>query len=236
MKIIFIGRSKFGQYCLNNFKKHSVQIINPNNFKISDFENVDIVFYSRNIAKIDFYFFKKIKNINTNLRFVFLDTELNKKVITINTSLLIKKIEFYYLSRFFKNIERYYIPIVLGNNMNWTNSLTFMRSSKIPLVCYKKGFVNIVSIEDLIAGIIQKKQIFVKSITVDNFAKTNNVELKIINEGVFKKLMFHIKYNLITSVLLLIKNQIKPRNPSLLYNKKASVITLVDFYKLIISE
>ena len=236
MKIIFIGRSKFGQYCLNNFKKHSVQIINPNNFKISDFENVDIVFYSRNIAKIDFYFFKKVKNINTNLRFVFLDTELNKKVITINTSLLIKKIEFYYLSRFFKNIERYYIPIVLGNNMNWTNSLTFMRSSKIPLVCYKKGFVNIVSIEDLIAGIIQKKQIFVKSITVDNFAKTNNVELKIINEGVFKKLMFHIKYNLITSVLLLIKNQIKPRNPSLLYNKKASVITLVDFYKLIISE
>ena len=236
MKIIFIGRSKFGQYCLNNFKKHSVQIINPNNFKISDFENVDIVFYSRNIAKIDFYFFKKIKNINTNLRFVFLDTELNKNVITINTSLLIKKIEFYYLSRFFKNIERYYIPIVLGNNMNWTNSLTFMRSSKIPLVCYKKGFVNIVSIEDLIAGIIQKKQIFVKSITVDNFAKTNNVELKIINEGVFKKLMFHIKYNLITSVLLLIKNQIKPRNPSLLYNKKASVITLVDFYKLIISE
>lgn len=236
MKITFIGRSKFGQYCLNNLKKHSVQIINPNNFEISDFENIDIVFYSRNISKIDFYFFKKIKNINTNLRFIFLDTELNKNVITINTSLLIKKIEFYFLSMFFKNIERYYIPIVLGDNMNWTKSLTLMKSKKIPLVCYKNGLVNIVSIEDLITGIIQKKQISVKSISIHNFAKTNNVKLKIINESVFKKLIFHIKYNLITSFMLLIKNQIKTRNPNFSYNKKVSVITLIDFYKLIINE
>jgi hypothetical protein len=236
MKIVFIGRSKFGQYCLNNLKKHSVVIINPVNFNLSDFENADIVFYSRNISRIDFNFLKKIKKVNTNIRFIFLDTELNKNVITINTSLLIKKIEFYFLSRFFKNIERYYIPIVLGNNMNWTKSLSLMKSKNIPLLCFKNGLINIVTIEDLIKDIIQKKQISVKSISIHNFAKTNNIKLKIINESVFKKIIFHIKYNLITSFILLIKNQIKSRGQNFSYNKKVSVITLIDFYKLIINE
>ena len=73
MKIVFIGRSKFGQYCLNNLKDYSVLIINPNNFEIDDFKDAKIVFYSRNISKIDFIFFKKIININTNIRLIFLE-------------------------------------------------------------------------------------------------------------------------------------------------------------------
>tara|TARA_B110000008_G_C16724879_1_gene466319 strand:- start:18 stop:728 length:711 start_codon:yes stop_codon:yes gene_type:complete len=236
MKIVFIGRSKFGQYCLNNLQKHSVQIINPNNFEISDFENIDIVFYSRNISKIDFYFFKKIKNVNTNLRFVFLDSELNKNFLFINSSLLIKKIEFYFLSIYFKNIERYYIPIVLGDNMNWTNSLTQMSSKKTPLICFKTGFVNIISIKDLIMDIIEKNQIFSKSISIQHFAEMNNVKLKIINESIVKKILFLIKYNIATSFILLIKNQIKPVSLEFSSNKKISIISLIDFYKLIINE
>ena len=111
-----------------------------------------------------------------------------------------------------------------------------MKSKNIPLLCFKNGLINIVTIEDLIKDIIQKKQISVKSISIHNFAKTNNIKLKIINESVFKKIIFHIKYNLITSFILLIKNQIKSRGQNFSYNKKVSVITLIDFYKLIINE
>ena len=111
-----------------------------------------------------------------------------------------------------------------------------MKSKNIPLLCFKNGLINIVTIEDLIKDIIQKKQISVKSISIHNLAKTNNIKLKIIHESVFKKIIFHIKYNLITSFILLIKNQIKSRSQNFSYNNKVSVITLIDFYKLIINE
>lgn len=236
MKIVFIGRSKFGQYCLHNLNEHSVEIINPINLSCADYENVDIVFYSRNISRIDFKFLKKIGKVNTNARFIFLDTELNKYAFLINTSLLIKKIEFYLLSRTFKNIERYYIPIVLGDNMNWTQSLSLMKSKNIPLQCFKNGLVNFVTIEDLIKDIIEKKRIIVSSMSVEDLAKTYSVKLKVINESVVQKVVFCIKYNLVTSFLLVVKNQLKSRGQNVSHDRKIAVVTLIDFYKLIINE
>lgn len=236
MKLIFFGRSKIGNYCKENLKQFNIQIIDPNNFIAESLDRVDIVFYARNKSKIDFKFLLKIQKLNKNLRFVFLDTELNEyNKILINTTLLIKRIEFYIISKIFKNIERYYIPIVLGENMNWSNSLKMMSSNNIPLFATKKGFIRIVHVKKLILEIIEIKKINFELKSLERLSIDYGVELSIKKQSLLNKVFFYLKYNFITSLILLIKNQFFTVHTDKL-NKKNDIksVNLIDFYKLII--
>ena len=238
MKIIFLGRSKIGYYCQSAFDEYQVNILNPNSFKIDDFNNADIIFYARNISIIDFNFLNKLKDINNNTRFIFLDTELNKKNrFIINVTLLIKKIEYYFLSKHFKNIERYYLPVVLGRNMNWSISLDYMSANNIPLLCSLSGKINTIKIETMLRDIIELKKLNKVSVSLENFAIENKVKLIVKGDRIFSSFLFYFKYNLFTSSLLLSKryfiNQQKTNNPNRL-NKNSVRIT--GFYKLIINE
>jgi len=235
VKIIFLGRSKIANYCLNVLKDFDVKIINPQSFNISDFNNVEIIFYSRNISKIDFYFLNKLKLVNKKVRFVFLDTELNFNRFIINTSLLIKKIEFFFLANHFVNIERYYIPIVLGDGMNWTNSLALMKKNNIPLKSNINGTVQFINIDRLIVDIIKLKKISCKSIFLKKLAEMHFVKLIIVRDSFLKKILFYLKFNILISFVLLIKNQFK-KNKINIKSPTVSPISLVDFYKLIINE
>lgn len=236
MNLIFFGRSKIGNYCKENLKQFNVQIIDPNNFTAETLDSEDVVFYARNKSKIDFKFLLKIQKLNKNLRFVFLDTELNEgNKILINTTLLIKKIEFYIISKIFKNIERYYIPIVLGENMNWSNSLKMMSLNNIPLLATKKGFIKIVHVKKLILEIIKTKKINFELKSLERLSLDHGVKLSIKKQSLLNKVYFYLKYNFITSLILLIKNQFFIVDTDQL-NKKSDIksINLIDFYKLII--
>lgn len=236
MRIVFIGRSKFGLYCKRHFPDFQVEILNPQALSENSLDNVDIAFYSRNINSYDYLFLSRLIKTNRQCRFVFLDTELNKNRFLLNSTLLLKKMEYYTLKRYFKSIERYYIPIVLGENMNWSNSLKNMSEREIKLKCFSNGSIQIIEIGRLLQEIITYNTITPKLVKVSTLAEDYSVELELVQESFLEKIVFYIKYNPFMSLLVLLKNQVIRDKPKQFASSHLKMVQFTGFYKMVIRE
>jgi hypothetical protein len=219
-----------------HFPQYDVIVLDPNAMSKERLNNVDIVFYSRNIPTYDWSFLLSLRKGIGQCRFVFLDTELNKNLFLLNSTLLLKKIEYHTLKRYFRKIERYYIPIVLGENMNWSTSLNHMSENDISLVSYLNGSINVIDIGSLLHEIISHKSICPRSCKVNELAEDYSVDLELIEESIVSKLMFYIKYNPVMSFVVLLKNQLMRHNVTRTISLNKNSVKFTGFYKLVISE
>lgn len=219
-----------------NFPQYKVTVLNPKAISKESLDNIDIAFYSRNTIKYDLSVLLSLRKVNGQCRFVFLDTELNQNRFLLNSALLLKKIEYHTLKLHFKKIERYYIPIVLGENMNWSISLNYMSENNISLNSYFNGSINVIEISSLLREIISYKSISPKSCKVKELAEDYSVDFEIIEESVLSKVIFYLKYNPVTSFMLLVKNQIIHYKSSPKFTLNRGPVQFTGFYKLVISE
>lgn len=236
MRIVFIGRSKFGLYCKMHFSQHRVTVLDPNTLSEQSLDNVDIVFYSRNVLTYDWHFLWSLRKTNGQCRFIFLDTELNRNLFLLNSTLLLKKMEYHTLKFHFKKIERYYIPIVLGENMNWSTSLSYMSEKNTSLKSYRDGSVNVIDIGSLLHEIISYRSISPKSCKLRELADVYSVDLELIEDSILAKIIFYIKYNFIMSSVVLLKNHLVRRKSTRSISLTKGVVQFTGFYKLVISE